>query len=250
MKKLIFTLTIFPLFGALQAAEKQKSTNPHLVFLADHRPILLEMDIQINGKSTSKAWDDFVGFLFKMLDSNKNGKLEKKEAAKVPDPGMVFQNRTVVWYGFEGARPQKGLDSNQDGTVNRQELSDYFRRHGASPFSIRFSAAAPGTALFADSGLIVPGGGSSPEKLNKTIYQLLDSNKDGELSKKEIQKFESRFMRRDADDDEMITTSEILGQPGRTGGSGQLLFLSSGVMPTAPAKDLPVMEVSLSLIHV
>src|SRR5262249_62357647 len=93
MRKSICLSAAALLLLALPApAEKPKATSDvqDLVFLADGRPLLIRLHIQIDGKSYLAAWDEFVNYIFDQYDKNKDGVLDRDEAARVPSPQSLF----------------------------------------------------------------------------------------------------------------------------------------------------------------
>jgi Ca2+-binding EF-hand superfamily protein len=192
-----------------------------VVYLGDKRPYLLSFHVQRDGKPLEAAWNAFMDSLFAELDTDKNGSLDPKEAAKVL-PAVLFMG-----YGGGEILPLefRELDTDRDGKVSRAELADYYRRSGFVPFRMGSGAAAGWGAY---SGVLtdwldssVP---SSPDALNKALFELLDTNKDGKLSRAELAAAEKILLKRDSTEDEMISPHELLPQSGGNFGVPQVLL--------------------------
>src|SRR5262249_28238921 len=62
-----------------------------LVYLGDVRPVLLRLHVQIDGKPFGEAWDAFLAKLFKYLDRDGDGVLNKDEAERAPTGAHLMQ---------------------------------------------------------------------------------------------------------------------------------------------------------------
>jgi Ca2+-binding EF-hand superfamily protein len=177
------------------------------VFLSDARPVLVRLHIHNDGKPFQESWEDFVGYVFKWLDRNNDGALARDEAERLPSPGLLFGN-PLAGFGGGGAAPKmEQLDANRDGTVSMQELGNYFRKNGGAPFEVRFSGAQPSRRM---SNAPAQNKQPTAEILNQRLFNLLDTNKDGKLSREELAKAEEVLLKLDIDDDEMVTIKELV----------------------------------------
>ncbi len=195
------------------------------VFLGESRPVLIRLHVQVDGQSLQAAWDASIDYLFKYLDVDGDGVLSKAEAERAPTVEQ-FTGGLVAAFGQGGqggpgrGRPaptgptMQDLDADRDGKVTRDELAAYYRKNGFTPFQFRFGAGGPniGGALAAILG------GSRPEPsveaVRKAIFDLLDTNKDGKLSKEELAAAETVLLRLDEDQDEMILPRELVTETG------------------------------------
>ncbi|MBB1249006.1 EF-hand domain-containing protein [Rhizobium sp. G21] len=130
-----------------------------------------------------------VAFMIKRLDADKDGKVSKQEM-------QAAMNATL-----------SVVDSNKDGFLSKQEveagkdaLKAYRQKVKAEP------NAAPVKPARLPNGVI-------------KHFDRIDANKDGKLSKEELDRVADRmFQRRDANKDGFITAQEFLAKKGKKQG--------------------------------
>jgi Ca2+-binding EF-hand superfamily protein len=192
-----------------------------IVYFAESQPVLLRVHVRMDGKPLSVLWDECISKVFKYLDTNGDGFLDKDEVQRVPPPAALF--------GVGAGEPPtlSELDGNGDGKVSRDELAAYYRRHGATSFQVPGGRVALNAldeerllrlkveAALLDQELALQGGvgvrnQGSAETVNEALFRILDTNGDGKLSKEELLAAPTVLMKLDRNDDEMITPDEIL----------------------------------------
>jgi Ca2+-binding EF-hand superfamily protein len=186
------------------------------VFLGESRPVLIRLNARVDGKSVHAAWSDFMRDLFAYLDVNGDGVLSKEEAERAPSieqflsAGLGANGRGG---GLDKPTPA-ALDLDRDGKVTLAELASWYRADGFAPFSVRMTPSGAGAlAMSPFGGPPEPG----PQEVADAIFKLLDRNGDGRLSKEELAAAPAVLLRLDEDQDEIITTRELVPNPKRSG---------------------------------
>jgi Ca2+-binding EF-hand superfamily protein len=140
----------------------------------------------------------------------------KKQPAPVKEPSMLEE-----------------LDTNKDGKVSLAELSAYYRKSGFNPFHVHL--ATPQANPLAQIGFLRGGQEPTAEQIADGIFSLLDTNRDGKLTRNELAAAPDVLLRLDEDEDEIITTRELLPNARSSAGN---MFAGMMGRPKGPnAKD-------------
>ncbi len=203
-----------------------------IVHFADKRPVLLRLHVTVDGRPLAAIWNDYVSKVFEQLDTDKAGFLDQAKVQRMPSVNELFGG------DYDSALPTLAkLDTNGDGKVSREELAGYFRSLGATAFQ------APGAARrgqpdnnFGGFIILSGGGGGAPDAdaVNAALFKLLDSNGDGKLSKEELAAAPAVLLKLDRNDDEMITSNEIIPGGRAQNNDGNLAF---AIVQRAPRRD-------------
>jgi len=167
-----------------------------LIYLGEKRPVLFRLHLYVDGKPYSERWTEYLTRLFKYLDRHDSGTLDKEEVGRMPSIqhfNILFRTGPQIGAHI-GPPPFADVDANGDGKVTFEEFVEYYRVQGVCP--VRLSG--------------VPGAGSRSTMLTNLLFSLLDTNKDGKLSRSELEAAANVLRKFDQDDDEMITASELL----------------------------------------
>jgi Ca2+-binding EF-hand superfamily protein len=204
-----------------------------IVYLGDKRPLVIRLRVQVDGKSFQTPWQSALKDLFDFYDRDGDGGLDEKEAARLPSPqelmqGVQFRGRLLL-PGGGGRGPGmkfQDLDADGDGKVTLEELDAYYRKQGAGPLTVQPAQQFRATA---------------PDLLTDVLFNLLDTNKDGKLSKEELQAAEKTLRKFDTDDDELVSAAELLQGAGNPNAGTTALRPPAGVRPGRPgmAAGLP-----------
>lgn len=189
---------ILAVLGWADDAKKvaEPSDQYDLIFFGDKQPILVRLHVRVDEKSCVQAWDEFLHFLFKQLDTDGDGMLSLAEAEHMPSPQDLLSGSLFS----QGKVNVKRVDVKpKDDKVSLDEFLTFYR-HQVQPFQISFTQAA----------------GNNAETLNDALFKMLDTDKDGKLSKEELANAEA-LMKYDADEDEILTADEL--NPSRNPGN-------------------------------
>jgi Ca2+-binding EF-hand superfamily protein len=219
--------------GNSAAPARGESDLQKIVYLSDRGPIVIDLHLRIDGRSFRTAYSEFMARLFEYLDRDRDGVLSKTEVHGAPPPAILSGPNT--FFGGRMGGPAK-LDADGDGKVTRDELTTFYRNNGLPPFGISSSPRQSGVVfLNAASGRLGNSSGSA-DALNKRLFELLDANKDGKLSRDELKKAPDILAKLDENEDELITSSELQGQGGGSSDGEYLVALdpAGGMAVTSP----------------
>jgi Ca2+-binding EF-hand superfamily protein len=155
-----------------------------VMFLADARPIFIRLRLGAGDRSFRAAWLDAAKAIHAYLDRDTNGTLTPAEAGRGALPAMV---RAAT--GGAAALPRADLDANpKDGVVSVEELAEVLRP-ALGPFRVQVGRLAV--------------------ESNDALFNHLDRDKDGTITRDELAAADSSLRRLDLDGDELIDTNEM-----------------------------------------
>ncbi len=175
------------------AAAQEQDTAPaategdaarHLIFLADHRPIFLRLRITSQGRPFDATWMESVRAIHASLDRNGDGTLTTKEADEKAFAALV---RLATGAALPPGRRELDVDP-KDGKVSIEELAEALRPI-LGPFRLQFRRQGVGRT--------------------DALFDQLDRDKDGQLSRSELAAIAGSLRPLDLDDDEMIAAYEL-----------------------------------------
>lgn len=185
--------------GLLGAAEPKRDSTPEpfsIVCFSESRPVVLGLDFVVNGNPVQTAWERFADALFSYLDADKNGKLEGQELNRLP------QTLALLTMRADFPAPAKQ-------TMTRADLREYLRRNELGPLHLPTGVEVTRLSTRRFRGRMRP----STESLDKALMELLDTNKDGKLSKTELAAAPALLAKLDVDENELLSIDEILQAP-------------------------------------
>jgi Ca2+-binding EF-hand superfamily protein len=213
------------------------------VLLTEARPVLIRVHAQLDGKPVQAAWDEYMAYLFGYLDTNADGVLTGEEIERAPPLDQILTGGLGRAFGGGGmgkapaAPTLADIDTDKDGRVTLAELAAYYRKSGFLPVQVQPDGTG-GNPL----GALALYGGRRPEPtveaVAEAIFTMLDTNKDGKLTRDELAAAPAVLLARDENDDEMIVPSEIAPGPKSSNALSGMMAMG-GVTPTAkPNKHL------------
>jgi Ca2+-binding EF-hand superfamily protein len=198
------------------------------VLLADTRPVLVRLHVRIDSEPLEAVWNAFMQQLFRSLDVNGDGVLDEKELERVPSVDLLLA-RGGVGFGLpvEKVTARALVEKNQGRKVTAADLAAYYRQNGLAPLQVRVGptpvtlppqlnrlplqmpgAMAPPAVLDpVNRGL--PREPSAGARIAQAVFDLLDSNKDGKLTREELAAAPAALRRADGNDDEVVTVQEL-----------------------------------------
>ncbi|HTU22662.1 MAG TPA: EF-hand domain-containing protein [Gemmataceae bacterium] len=164
-----------------------------VVLFLDTRPYLIRLHLQINGRSFRADWNETVNHLFRYLDSDGDGCLSKKEAALAPSKTQWVQLMTGTVVEPDAAPDFDELAGKAKATtIRREQFLRYYRRSGAGALQVEWGWRPP-----------------SQDRLTEALFQYLDKDKDGNLSRAEVLAAETALNRLDVNGDEIVQANEL-----------------------------------------
>jgi len=181
---MVLALAAAPAQEPAQAAAGTDAAR-HLILFAENRPIFLRLRVTSQGRPFEASWIDSVRTLHASLDRNGDGTLTTKEA----DP-KVLTALVRLATGAAVLPPTLGeLDVHpKDGKVSIDELAEALRPI-LGPFRLQVGRQAIGRT--------------------DALFDHLDRDKDGELTRPELAAIAGSLRPLDLDDNEMISADEL-----------------------------------------
>jgi hypothetical protein len=172
-----------------------------LVVFAPGGPLLIELQMTIDGEPFRRARTRLIDELLKQADVDGDGKSTWVEA--MINPRFAFgrfagRNRSQV--DFQESTIKRN-DRNKNGQVDRDE---------AEYLIAQFTGDHVGGACSVARAY-------SPARQQPDLFRLLDTDNDKKLSADELEAASARLKSRDADDNEAIDAGELTGTEGRRG---------------------------------
>ncbi|MSR53374.1 MAG: hypothetical protein EXS09_08790 [Gemmataceae bacterium] len=167
-----------------------------VIFFAEKRAVRFRCYLQGSGESLPQRWTAQIRKYFVFLDRDADGELNRYEAEFAFSANGVGQ---MIQSGFAFQRPDDAIqtfvdmDVDGDGKINFDEFAAFY-----APAASRIISAIsnPTRDFYADT-------------LTDELFKLFDTDKDGRLSRAELNSVERLFATLDTDEDECLSPVEL-----------------------------------------
>jgi Ca2+-binding EF-hand superfamily protein len=179
------------------------SDDHDFVFLQEPRPYRLRVQLLVDGRPFHTNWDETLLALFRYLDTDGDGVLTRKELACAPSAGQFLQ----MLQGAGEIDPEPAPDfatidiAPPDGKITLEELQSYYRHAGAGPLQLEWGKRSE----------------QAGDPLTDALFRHLDRDKDGKLSRTELESALTSLASLDNNLDDLISANELA--PNRVGPS-------------------------------
>lgn len=167
-----------------------------VVFHARARPVRVIVAVTHAGKPLAEKWNAHIRGLFVGYDRDKNGFLNTVELDGIyPTAGIREMFGGGFYYRVTAQPPDMDeVDLNGDRQVSLGELQAYYGELAAD-------VMRPRPIRTANTG---------PDAVTEVLFARLDRNRDGKLTRDEVRDAERVLARLDADEDECVSSNEVL----------------------------------------
>jgi Ca2+-binding EF-hand superfamily protein len=224
MKRILILVALclasVPAFAAAPPREADDAQT--MVYFAEGGPVIVRLHLRLDGLPFRQKYDAFIDTLFRQLDRDGDGALSQAEAAAVPPPSAFAAPLVALGGGGAAAK----LRPNAAGKITRPELAAFYAAGGLRPFAVTSGSRQTGFIRLGAGG-----GGRSATELNRRLFELLDTNKDGKLSRAELAAAERVLGRLDRDEDEMVSRDELQPPPADRDGLVRVFAVGGARLP-------------------
>ena len=184
---LLHALVCCAVLGAQPAAGSEaKQAQPdvyRLVFFGPVRPVLIGLQIRVDGEEIGSSRQRYMDSLFASLDQDGDGRLDPAEAARIPTADQLGTDSTGERFDW------KELDRDGDEAVSREELFVYVLRELGPPLEMIERPLRPVQVI--------------------DFFGLLDQDGDGRISEAERLSIYEAVKKLDLDRDETWNIDEL-----------------------------------------
>jgi Ca2+-binding EF-hand superfamily protein len=215
-----------------------------VILVLEHRPILVRLHITIDNQPYTTHWEKQLRKVFDFLDRDGDGVLDREEALLVPSIDRLHRlftgditfgiqqnqnNNMMPPVVFPNIPPRfADMDFDSDGQITFEEFCRFYRHTEAGPLDMVAQNAQSLTANI----------------LTDLLFSVLDTDKDGKLSREELLAAEKVLRQFDTNDDELVSAQELLAEAPRKGGQPNMPGLFPGtVLPGKVFPNIPIMLV-------
>jgi Ca2+-binding EF-hand superfamily protein len=167
-----------------------------VVVFAPNRPVRIRMTLLAEGRSVAQQWVDKLRAAFDYFDRNRDGFLDESEVVRVfSDQGLAMLMQNGVYQPTPHDRPSiDRLDTDGDRKVSFAEYVAYYKI--STRYILRPLPAVPENP--------------NDAALTEALFDFLDTDKDGKLSRAEVRSAETLLATLDTDEDECLSVTELI----------------------------------------
>jgi Ca2+-binding EF-hand superfamily protein len=179
--------------GLITAAGASAQWNPSAIELAlfgPERPVRVRLHVTLDGRPLVQGWRTHVENWFRFLDRDGDNILSENELNFAPPPPAMLQGMRQgnIVYATGLGIPADNFGDKRSATL--AEFADYYLASGAGPVSS-------------------VQGSNSADPLSQALFNRLDLDKDGKLSRAELDASSRTLRQLDLDDDDTVSTAEL-----------------------------------------
>ncbi|HKB02338.1 MAG TPA: EF-hand domain-containing protein, partial [Gemmataceae bacterium] len=192
-----------------------------ILFFAETRLVRMRVHLKATGEPLSKRWTGQLRQYFDFLDRDGDGVLNRLEAEfALSNAGVVQMLQTGYAYQRpdDAARTFADIDQDCDGRISFDEFAHYY---APSAGKVVTTFPNPNRDVYADA-------------LTDELFKLFDTDKDGRLSRAELNAVEKLLATLDADEDECLSATEIAPDVFTGGAAVRPLPFPNGSVGEAP----------------
>jgi hypothetical protein len=187
----------FGLLAAVVAADSHSASTSDgsilaAVYFGPAGPVRLTFHVTLDGRPVDAVWAEAVDSLFNFCDANGDGVLDAAEWAVFAPPRRM---RASDVNSADATSPLRLTFDAKGDSVTRQAFAAALRTAGYGPMSLKMVAGRP------DS-----------QQLSAALFRHLNRDADGRLSADELKGARERLAFLDVNDDELISSAELLGR--------------------------------------